>query len=105
MTVWYSSASADDRKRLDKIVRTASKIIGTDLPSLSSVHHTRTINKAMSIVSDPDHPAFSLFEKLPSNRRFRSIKTRTSRFHDSFYPTAVRAMSEGGEIISLTQEQ
>lgn len=34
-TVWFGNMSAEDRRQLDKVVCTASRIIGCDLPPLS----------------------------------------------------------------------
>ena len=38
ITVWLSNMSAEDRKQLDKVVRTASRIIGCDLPPLAEIY-------------------------------------------------------------------
>lgn len=46
---------------------------------------------AASILKDPSHPGNYLFELLPSGRQFRSIKSRTNRLKDSFYPRAMNA--------------
>ena len=69
------------------------KIIDTNLPSLENVFNERTNKKAKRILDDRDHPANHLFELLPSKKRYRSIQTKTSRFRNSFYPTAVRIIS------------
>ena len=67
-------------------VNTASKIIGRSRPNLESLYQQRLLRRAGLISQDPSHPAHDLFEPLPSSRRFRSIKTRTSRFSNSFIP-------------------
>jgi hypothetical protein len=89
ITTWYGSTSQQDRKDLDRIVATASKIVGCDLPSLDQIFEKRLVSRAISIVSDLHHPANRLFEPLPSGRRYRAIKARTERFRCSFYPRAV----------------
>ena len=93
ITVWYGGITQSERTKLNKIVRTASKIIGTKLPTLDSIYHNRTIKKATSIIRDKTHPSNSFFELLPSGRRYRSLKSRTDRYKYSFYPRAVIAMS------------
>ena len=83
------------KKLLDGIVRVASKLTDREMPSLESNNITRTQCKVRCITSDQHHPADHLLQCLPSERRFRTIsmKTRTSRFKNSFYPKAVQIMS------------
>ena len=76
ITVWFGSASIHNKNMLEGIVKTASKITGSKLPSIESIYTTRTLRKATTIISDCTHPANHLFESLPSGKRFRSIKTR-----------------------------
>ena len=77
-----------------RVVKTASRIIGRDLPSLEILNQQRLLGRATLISQDTSHPAHDLFEPLPSSRRFRSIKTRTNRFSTSFFPLAVQALSK-----------
>ncbi len=93
ITVWYGNCSAADRKTLQRTVNTAAKIIGSPLPSILDIFLTRGPNKANSIVKDPTHPSHSLFQLLPSGRRYRSIRARSTRLLNSFYPQAVRALN------------
>ena len=93
ITVWFGNTTQADRQKLNRVVKTASKIIGTDLPFLETLFEERTLRKANSIVEDSTHPANDLFELLPSGRRYRSIRARTNRFRDSFYPLAVNALT------------
>ncbi len=86
ITVWYGNCSAADRKTLQRTVNTAAKIIGAPLPSILDIFLTRCSSKANSIVKDPTHPSHSLFELLPSGRRYRSIRARSTRLLNSFSP-------------------
>lgn len=43
---------------------------------------------AGKIVAHPSHPGHSLFETLPSGKRLRSIRAKTSRHRNSFFPSA-----------------
>uniref|UniRef100_A0AAQ4S675 Reverse transcriptase domain-containing protein n=1 Tax=Gasterosteus aculeatus aculeatus TaxID=481459 RepID=A0AAQ4S675_GASAC len=79
ITVWYGSTSTMDRRRLQRVVRTAEKIIKTPLPSLQSIYHHRVHRRAASILIDPTRPQHGLFKLLPSGRRYRSAKCRTTR--------------------------
>uniref|UniRef100_A0A3B3IGF0 Reverse transcriptase domain-containing protein n=1 Tax=Oryzias latipes TaxID=8090 RepID=A0A3B3IGF0_ORYLA len=93
ITVWYGSSTAADRKRLQRVVKTASKITRTPLPSLQSIYKRRVCRRAASIIKDPTHPQRGLFTLLPSGRRYRSVKCRTTRFRNSFFPSAIRLLN------------
>ncbi len=68
--VWYRNCSAADRKTLQRTVNTAAKIIGAPLPSILDIFLTRCSSKANSIVKNPTHSSHSLFQLLPSGRRY-----------------------------------
>ncbi|KAK3535534.1 hypothetical protein QTP70_016804, partial [Hemibagrus guttatus] len=57
-----------DCKTLQQILRTAEKIIGVSLPSITDMYTTRYIRKANSIVDDPTHPSNTFFTLLPSGK-------------------------------------
>ena len=94
ISVWFGSITQKDTLRLNRVVKTASRIIGRDLPSLEILYQQRMLGRATLISQDTSHPAHDLFEPLPSSRRFRSIKTRTNRFSTSFFPLAVQDLSK-----------
>ena len=91
--VWYSSCTMAQRKKLQRVINTAQEIVGCPLTTLEELYNSRRLKKTQSIIKDTSHPGHSLFELLPSGRRFRSIKSGTSRFRNSFYPTAVVALN------------
>ncbi len=93
ITVWYGACNASCRKSLQRIVRAAEKIVGVSLPSLQDIYSTRLTRKALSIAGDPTHPSHSFFSLLPSGRRLRSSRLRTSRLKDSFIHQAVRKLN------------
>ncbi|KAI3366905.1 hypothetical protein L3Q82_009549 [Scortum barcoo] len=66
ITVWGGSYTVHNRKALQRIVRTAERIIGVPLPSLQDLYTTRLTQKAITIVNDASHPEHSLFSLLPS---------------------------------------
>ena len=94
ITVWYSSACQKDKDQLERIVRTASKIIGSYMKPIASIHSLWSDRKVMAIVQDTLHPANHLFQPLPSGRRYRAMRARTSRFQNSFYPQAIHSFSK-----------
>lgn len=94
ITAWYGSCSAADRKALQRVVKTAERIIGGHLPSVQGIYNSRCLRKARNIVKDHSHPGYGLFTLLPSGRRYRSIRARTTRLTNSFYPQAVRLLNQ-----------
>lgn len=42
-TVWYGNCTMDDRKALQRVVKTAKKIIGTSLPAITDLYHSRCL--------------------------------------------------------------
>ncbi|KAK3541844.1 hypothetical protein QTP86_008051 [Hemibagrus guttatus] len=49
ITAWFENCTVLDHKTLQQIVRTAEKIIGVSLPSITDIYSTRCICKANSI--------------------------------------------------------
>ncbi len=82
-----------DSTPLQRVVRTARHIVGGELPSLQDIYTRRCTRKARRIIKDSSHPSHRLLSLLPSGRRFRSIRSRTSRLRDSFFPQAIRLMN------------
>ena len=93
ITAWYAGATARDRLRLQRVVRAAEKVTGCRLPSIQDQYISRTQRRAGRITADPSHPGHALFAPLPSGRRLRSIRTKTSRFMNSFFPSAIRLLN------------
>ena len=93
ITVWFAGATARDRLRMQRVVRAAEKVIGCRLPSIQDLYISRTRRRAGRIRADPSHPGHALFAPLPSGRRLRSIRTKTSRYFNSFFPSAIRLLN------------
>ncbi len=53
ITVWFSSATKSDLRRLRRVVRTAERIIGTTLPPLQELYLSRVRKEADKITLDP----------------------------------------------------
>ncbi len=54
-SVWFSSATKSDLRRLRRVVRTAELIIGTTLPTLQELYSSRVSKRAGQITLDPSH--------------------------------------------------
>ncbi len=93
ITAWFGNSTAGNRKALQRVVQTAHHIVGGELPSLQDIYTRRCVRKARRIIKDSSHPSHRLLSLLPSGRRLRSIRSRTSRLRDSFFPQAIKLMS------------
>ncbi|XP_066515057.1 butyrophilin-like protein 3 [Hoplias malabaricus] len=82
-----------DHKALQRVVKTAQRTIGTELPTIEDIYHKHCLGKARNIVKDITHPNHGLFSLLPSGRHYRSLRSRTSRLRKSFFPEAVILMN------------
>ena len=93
LCVWYGNTTQRQRDRLERVIRTAVKIIGCELPSLASIYSKRSVARARKIIADVSHPAKELSQLPPSGKRYRSFKSRTNRFKNSYFPLVVSALS------------
>ena len=93
ITVWGGSCTEQNRKALQRIINTAEKIIGAPLPSLQDIYTTRLTRKALMITKDISHPAHKLFSLLPSGKRYRCLRSRTTRLAKSSIHQAIRLLN------------
>ncbi len=101
ITAWFGNSTAGNRKALQRVMRTARHIAGAYcimLPSLQDIYSRRCTRKARRIIKDSSHPSHRLLSLLPSGRRLRSIRSRTSRLRDSFFSSGYQS-NEQSEII------
>lgn len=103
ITVWGGSYTDYNRRALQRIVRTAERIIGVSLPSLQDLYTTRLTRKATMIANDATHPVHCLFSLLPSGKRYRSLRARTTRLTNSFIHQAVRLLNSLPSRLSVNR--
>lgn len=92
ITVWFGGLTLEEKKTLNKMVRSASRTIGCPLPVLEATFNARLLTRALQIVNDSSHPAKSMFEMLPSGKRYRTFKC-SPRHSNSFFPLAVKTLN------------
>ncbi|KAK0131206.1 putative RNA-directed DNA polymerase from transposon BS [Merluccius polli] len=46
ITIWYAAATAKDKGRLQRVIRSAEKVTGCNLPSLQDLYTSRTLRRA-----------------------------------------------------------
>ncbi len=81
ISVWYSNATNQDCKALQRVVRLAERISGSALPSLQDIYLKRCKS-----IKDSNHPGNHLFCLLLSGKRFSSMMAKTERLRRSFFP-------------------
>jgi len=99
ITVWYGNTTQAERKALQRVIRTAERITGTQLPSMDSMYVQRCRKRAEGIIGDSLHPAHSLLRHKHCTYNLRhsradSIVTHRTRFFNSFFPATVRLMAQ-----------
>lgn len=93
LSVWHGSCSAADKKALQRVVRTAEKIIRSPQPTIQDLYTSHCSKRATNIIKDTTHPAHKLFALLPSGKRYRSMRCHTNRLRNSFFPQAIRLLN------------
>src|SRR4029434_4622111 len=64
ITIWYA-ATAKDKIRLQRVIRSAERVIGCNLSSLQDLYASRTLRRAGKIMADPSHPGHKLLGHSP----------------------------------------
>ena len=90
---YYPALSVKNRNRLLKISHVSAKIIGLSTPMLSEIIDHAILKKARAVATESDHPLSTFFHVLPSRRRNRCIKCKTSRYSRSFVPVAISMLN------------
>ncbi len=90
------SSTAQQRSQINNITWVASKMIGCDRPTIDETYDSHLQKKGLTILKDPLHPARHLFMPLPSGRRLRAIKTKSTHFLNSTYCRIVHALNSSG---------
>ena len=96
---WFGSIDLKNKKKLMRIEKQSKKIIGNEILSLSDVYKKRVIQMGLKIYKDPSHCLNGILEVLPSGRRLRAIKSKTNRFNNTFFPTAVKFINNEGVLL------
>ncbi len=90
---WFGNSTAGNRRALQRGRANCPPHCWRWASSLQDIYTRRCTRKARRIIKDSSHPSHRLLSLLPSGRRFRSIRSRTSRLRDSFFPQAIRLMN------------
>ncbi|TWW67098.1 hypothetical protein D4764_02G0001390 [Takifugu flavidus] len=89
---WSNSITYRDRKRMDRLVRRASSVLGCPLDSVEVVGNGRMMAKLSSMLNNTSHPLQDTLAALGSSFSERLLHPRCvkERYRRSFLPAAVR---------------
>ena len=62
---------------LDRVIRSASKTIGSTLPTVDELYETYMMKKTRDILKDTSHPLHEFYYVAQSGCRYISERTRT----------------------------
>ena len=99
----FGSMRKQDQDKLQRIIKTASRIIGCNQTSATQLFQEIVMHKAESILADTTHPLHNRFQlSKRGNGRLIQRKIRTTRFSRSFVPSAIRIVNEGNNSFQDT---
>ena len=92
LVCWGGNVSKTDKDRLDRVIRKAERVIGTEQHNMDTLYDRRVAAKLKAILKDETHPLRAELDSALIQRsgRFRPSKTRTERYRNSFIPSAIR---------------
>ena len=73
-------------QELKKVVNVAQSITQTSLPSIDSVHTSRCLGKAASMIKDPTHLGHSLFHLLLSGKKIQKSEVTYQPTQEQLLP-------------------
>ena len=85
-----------DTDKLNRIIKTASVVIGKEQEDIDTIPKHRTLSKMKKILNDKTHPFCPIYiqQRFELSGRFRLSKTRTNRNMRSFFPTSIKFYKE-----------
>ena len=89
----FGGLKEQDKARLSKITKTASRLIGRPVPDLQAHFEAKAVKRLEAIHRDPcTHPLCTELQAHTSARsgRLISFRAKTSRFRSSFLTASVR---------------
>ena len=96
LACWEGNLLKRDRDKLNRIIKTASVVIGKEQEGIDTIHAHRTRSKMKKILKDKTHPFNPIYiqQRIEHSGRFRLPRTRTNRNMRSFFPTSIKFYNE-----------
>jgi hypothetical protein len=90
MSSWYAGLTKHQCHCLDRIRKQSQKITGCELTDFQSLYIKQSVSIVSKILKDQEHSLFDCYKLLPSQKRLRSAKCKTKRFHCTFVPQSIK---------------
>ena len=90
---WGGNTTEKDFKKINRIVKCATKLTGIDQDTFEEIFISTCINKFKRILRDPSHPLYNQIMFSNRSGRILFLKTRKERYRMSFLPYAVKLYS------------
>ena len=102
LTCWGGNLTKSDRKRMDRVISKAEKLVGKSLDNLEIIYNKRVLTKVKAIMQDDTHPLKPDFERVnvSGSGRLQLPKCKTNRYKNSFFPVAIKKHNEGYKRVS-----
>jgi hypothetical protein len=97
ISCWFSGCSDKLKKDVSKFRKKICKMVSVeyhdavDVPSI--IYEKKCTSLAVKILKDSSHPLHDYFNLLPHGERLNMLYCRTSRFHDTFVPSAIKVFN------------
>jgi hypothetical protein len=91
---WFGNCSAESKHKLTRTIKICKKLGVENAMPLDDIYYKCTLQRCKVIVNDEMHPLYACYDMLPSGKRWRSVKARTSRYLKSFVPSSIRLLNE-----------
>ena len=96
--VWGGNTTEKDIKKINQVVRRATKLTGISQDSFYSLLDLTCLNKINRILKDPSHPLYTQINFSARSGRILLLKTRKERYRRYFLPIAIKMYSTRNNI-------
>ena len=99
ISCWYGNCSVEAKDKLARILRNCEKLGVQHVNSLSENFKKCAMHRCVIVCKDKQHPLNCNYKMLPSGRRLRSMKCRTTRYAKSFVPSIITLNNNNTERV------
>ena len=99
---WGAGIRTKDANRLNKLIKKAKSVVGSQLVTVEEVVEERMLAKLLATMANPSHPLHTTLDQLRSSFSNRLIQPRCKkeRYRKSFLPTAIRLYNTSTSVRS-----
>ena len=95
--VWGGNTTEKDIKKINQLVKRATKLTGISQDCFYSLFDKACLNKINRILLDPSHPLYNQINFSVRSGRLLLLKTKKERYKQSFLPYACKLYSKNNE--------